>query len=306
MLAKDSHYILVLLVAVFFAGFSSVINANTLNSDDLNNSFAERDPLAVGTSLAVRNARVIVSDETDPIPSPLTATDTRIRLATGQGYYPFVSASLPQGGWSQALITQTFHQMGYEVDIHILPWSRGKMWTDEHRFLGTFPYVRSPKREQEYYFSVPINYIPVRFYVSRASNITDIQELSGKRLCLPYGYSDKFASGGIVDRLNLKINRVVDGAGCIGHVQRGWSDAGLTNSYVSLNEVTNTRLIDDKLLVLPTEVEQVSVHFIISKSYPNGREWMDNFNQAVQQLSKDGTKAKIDHIFSQIINSPSS
>ncbi|MGY0594880.1 MAG: substrate-binding periplasmic protein, partial [Paraglaciecola chathamensis] len=176
MLAKDSHYILVLLVAVFFAGFSSVINANTLNSDDLNNSFAVGDPLAVGTSLAVRNARVIVSDETDPIPSPLTATDTRIRLATGQGYYPFVSASLPQGGWSQALVTQTFHQMGYEVDIHILPWSRGKMWTDEHRFLGTFPYVRSPKREQEYYFSVPINYIPVRFYVSRASNITDIQE----------------------------------------------------------------------------------------------------------------------------------
>ena len=73
---------------------------------------------------------------------------------------------------------------------------------------------------------------------------------------------------------------------------------------MSLNEVTNTRLIDDKLLVLPTEVEQVSVHFIISKSYPNGREWMDNFNQAFQQLSKDGTKAKIDHIFSQIIDSP--
>lgn len=304
MLAKEPHYILVLLMVVFFAVFSGVIDANTLNSDDVNSLFAQHNSLTEHDSLAVGNTRIIVSDETYPIPSPLTATDNRIRLATGQGYYPFVSASLPQGGWSQALVTQTFHRMGYEVDIHILPWSRGKMWTDEHRFLGTFPYVRSPKREQEYYFSVPINYIPVRFYVSRASNITDIQELSGKRLCLPYGYSDEFASGGIVDRLNLKINRVVDGAGCIGHVQRGWSDAGLTNSYVSLNELTNTRLIDDKLLVLPTEVEQVSVHFIISKSYPNGREWMDNFNQTFQQLSKDGTKAKIDHIFSQIIDSP--
>lgn len=248
-------------------------------------------------------ARVIFPDEVGSIPPPLKATDQRIRLATGQGYYPFVSASLPQGGWSQALVTRTFIEMGHKVDIYILPWSRGQMWTEEQRFLGTFPYVYSPERAGKYFFSTPINYIPVRFFVSKASNITDIKQLKNKRLCLPYGYTDDFVAGGVIEQLDLKINRVLDGAGCIGHVQRGWSDAGLTNSYVSLNELTNTRLTDSKLRVLPGDIERVSLHFIISKSYPDGRAWMDKFNQAFERITLDGSKESIDHTFIRLIES---
>lgn len=252
------------------------------------------------------DARVIYTDDQGAAPKPFEAVNKRIRLTTGQSYFPFISAKMPHGGWSQALVTRTFAEMGLNVDIHILPWSRGERWTTEQRFLGTFPYVYSAQRAKKYYFSKPINFIPVRFYVSKASNFTDVQQLKDKRLCLPYGYSAEFVKGGVVESLNLKINRVVDGAACIGHVQRGWSDAGLTNDYVSVNEVNNDRLTDSKLVVLKKYVEQVSLHFIISTSYPEAKMWMDKFDRAFQRLIKSGAKAEIDNKFIRLLDSNSS
>jgi polar amino acid transport system substrate-binding protein len=137
--------------------------------------------------------------------------------------------------------------------------------------------------------------------VNKASNITQVQQLKNKRLCLPYGYSDKFVKGGVVDSLNLTINRVVDGAACIGHVQRGWSDAGLTNTYVSVNEITNSRLIDRELRIINADVEKVPLHFVISVSYPDAQTWMDNFNQAFYRITQNGVKAEIDNTFIQLI-----
>ena len=296
MAAREPHFTFALKACLLFSVISILQVASALDSPNL--PHANQDD-----SLEPNDARVIFAGEQSVAPKPYEAVNKRIRLTTGQSYFPFISAKMPHGGWSQALVTRTFAEMGLNVDIHVLPWSRGERWTTEQRFLGTFPYVYSAKRAKKYYFSKPINFIPVRFYVSQASNFTDVQQLKNKRLCLPYGYSADFVKDGVVDSLNLKINRVVDGAACIGHVQRGWSDAGLTNDYVSVNEVNNDRLTDSKLVVLKKDVEQVPLHFIISTSYPEARKWMDKFDRAFQRLIENGAKAEIDDQFTQLLDS---
>ncbi|WP_166424697.1 transporter substrate-binding domain-containing protein [Paraglaciecola sp. 20A4] len=292
MLAKELHCITAILIPVLCMWLSFISHASELTSQNTTKTNQQSEQL---------ENRSFVARVSGTSSALVNTTSEQIRLATGEGYYPYVSQRLPQGGWSQALVVGTFLEMGHKVDIHTLPWGRGQMWTEEKRFLGTFPYVYSAQRAEKFFFSTAINYISVRFYVAKTSNITDIQQLKNKRLCLPFGYSDDFAHDGVVDKLNLKINRVLDGAACIGHVQRGWSDAGLTNRYVSLNEVNNNRLIDSELRVLPTDLEKVNLHFIISKSYPDGQTWMERFNRAFSTLTKDGRKASIDQKFEQLI-----
>lgn len=293
MLAKELHCITAVLIPVLCMWLSFISHASEIKSQNTSRASQQSEQL---------ENRAFVASVSGTSPALVNTTSEQIRLATGEGYYPYVSQRLPQGGWSQALVAGTFLEMGHKVDIHTLPWSRGQMWTEEKRFLGTFPYVYSAQRAEKFFFSTAINYISVRFYVANASNITDVQQLKNKRLCLPFGYSDDFVDDGVVEKLNLKINRVLDGAACIGHVQRGWSDAGLTNSYVSLNEVSNNRLNDSELRVLPTDLEKVDLHFIISKSYPDAHAWIEKFNHAFNTLSKDGRKDAIDQKFIQLID----
>ena len=269
MLAKELHCITAILISVSCMWLSFISHASELKIQSTSKASQQSEPLENRTFLA---------SVSGTSPALVNSTSERIRLATGKGYYPYVSQRLPQGGWSQALVTGTFLEMGHKVDIHTLPWGRGQMWTEEKRFLGTFPYVYSAQRAEKFFFSTAINYISVRFYVAKTSNITDVQQLKNKRLCLPFG------------------------AACIGHVQRGWSDAGLTNSYVSLNEVSNNRLNDSELRVLPTDLEKVDLHFIISKSYPDAHAWIEKFNHAFNTLSKDGRKGAIDQKFMQLID----
>ena len=232
------------------------------------------------------------------------AEHAEVNVTTGEGYFPYIDSKLSSGGWSQALVEQTFLLMGLGINVEVLPWSRGLKWTQDAKFLGTFPYVYSAERAEHFLFSSAINYVPIHMYVAANSDFKQIEQMQGKRLCIPHGYTIGQAEQLIITQYAMTVNRARDAIGCIGHVRRGWSDAGLTNGYVSPTKLTGAENGAAPIVIFEQQLSSEPLYFLISKSYPNAEQWMEKFNLAFAQLAANGQKHTIDQQFLQSITQP--
>lgn len=228
----------------------------------------------------------------------------KVKLATGEGYSPYVDKNMPDGGWSISLIKQTFNKMNLDVSIEILPWKRALKWTEEGEFLGTFPFVFSEQRANEFIFSTPINHVPVHMYVSSQSNYSKPSDLMNKRLCFPLGYSLGIAVKSIIERYQMSVNRTKDGRGCVLHVQKGWSDAGLTNGHMQANKFVLDPKLDNKIVILPEQLALVPLHLVIAKNTVNAQQWMEKFDHAFFLLGQSGEKSATDAQFIKLLEEP--
>ena len=50
------------------------------------------------------------------------------------------------------IIVKAFKEVGYTAEIEFLPWKRGFMETQNHKYFGTFPYVANDERKKEFFF----------------------------------------------------------------------------------------------------------------------------------------------------------
>ena len=224
-----------------------------------------------------------------------------VRLVTGDSYFPFISPALPYGGWSNAIVKSVFKEMGIMPAIDVMPWSRGAKWTRENRYLGTFPYVHSEGREEDFLFSQPINHVPIRIFTSKNNGITERKHLHKKRLCLPHGFLVSQTIERLKNQYELVINRAKDTAACFGHVDKGWSDLGLINGYTSIAHITDVFEQPDAFLVLPKPVNTVPLYFIVSRTYPDGEKWMQSFNTALNRIKEKGELSALNRQFTLLL-----
>jgi polar amino acid transport system substrate-binding protein len=227
-----------------------------------------------------------------------------VKLATGEGYSPFIDNKLPDGGWSSSLVKQTFSRMNLFTTIDILPWKRALKWTREGKFLATFPFVYSKQRAEHFLFSTAINFVPVHMFVASDSKFTSAEQLKNKRLCFPFSYSLDSIEQGIVDKYQMSINRAKDGIGCVKHVQKGWSDAGLTNGYIHADRLPKNEGNDTSIVIFPEQLALMPLYLIISKDNSNAQQWINEFDHAFTLMQKSGEKAKTDQLYLDLINTP--
>ncbi|GGD73992.1 substrate-binding periplasmic protein [Lacimicrobium alkaliphilum] len=222
-----------------------------------------------------------------------------VKLVTGDNYFPYAYDGLPEGGWSVAVIAAVFAKMEQPIETEIVPWNRGLMWTEEGQYLGTYPYVYSNQRNEKFLYSEAINKVPARIYVARNSGITEIGHLQGKRLCIPHGYSAEGIYAELLLQWRMVMIRAQNGMACIRHVEKGWSDVGLTNGYMT-SEVNRERFgIGSDLVILAHELDPIPLYFVISRSYPDAQTWINRFNTALKTLIDTGEKQQIDEKYRQ-------
>ncbi|GAA0855176.1 substrate-binding periplasmic protein [Aliiglaciecola litoralis] len=223
-------------------------------------------------------------------------------LVTGDNYFPFASSSALKGGWSQAIVVAVFNQMKHPIEIESLPWQRGYQWALEGQYIGTFPYVHSKARANEFYFSEPINTVPVRIYVAAKSDITDLPSLNKKSLCLPYGYvMDSWSERFFAD-YEFTISRAKNAIGCANKVLKRWSDFGFINGYFTEPQLKARFGSSDEVRILQEEVGQIPLHFIVSKKIPSAEVIIKQFNQALNELDQNGQKSQIDQAYLDWLN----
>ncbi|MDU0356047.1 transporter substrate-binding domain-containing protein [Paraglaciecola aquimarina] len=222
-----------------------------------------------------------------------------VTLATGKHYSPFVDASLPDGGWSVSIVKGVLEEMSLSYSLTILPWERALKWTREDKLFATFPYVYSERRAKTLLYSNPINFVPVHMYVAKHADFSDIESLTNKRLCFPYDYALSTLEKEVVDKLSMTVNRVKDSTGCIRHVHKGWSDAGLINGHINADKLS----LDNNLIkIFPKQIVAVPLSLVINKSRENAQAWMDQFNNALTIINNNGERALIDQQYYLLLN----
>lgn len=218
-----------------------------------------------------------------------------VKLATGKGYAPFVDEDLSAGGWSVDIVRHTFKQLSLDIQLDVLPWDRALKWTKDRKVLAAFPFVYSKLRAEQFLFSEPINYVPIHMYVAKDSGFLSIEQLKGKRLCFPLDYTIGSVEQAIFDKFEMIINRAKDGFACVKHVNKGWSDAGITNGYIDaarINIISDEKV--DSIRIFNELLGNTPLYLVISKQHPQGQKWIDEFNHGLKLLESSGKKSIID------------
>lgn len=220
--------------------------------------------------------------------SPSSAQAETIRLVSGNLYPPFADERLPQGGVATAIVRAVFARMGYRVEIDHIDWAQGMEMTAQQRYLGSFPWFKNEERLQRFFYSKNIISSRPRLWLhtNLAASVDELEKMKGRTLCVPTGwavegYLQPMVQGGqiiridgvdIVDCFKKLHARQVDAVSVDRRLGRMAADRVDTAAWVNSYQFAP----------VPTDH-----HLIISRSYPNGERWIQEFDKVLQQMQDD-------------------
>lgn len=221
-------------------------------------------------------------------------------LTTGSSYFPYVDKKAQDGGWSVSLVKAIFKRMNTPIYIDYLPWQRGYKWALEGKYQGTFPYVYTDERAKSFIYSKKINSIPVRIYTSKEMKVNTLADVTGARLCLPYGHSLSSEQSAFIKAYKLSVQRAADAGGCIVQVSKGWGEVGFTNGYLQGDYNSALFEVLDSVNIIDIPVATIPLYYIVSKELENAQAHIDKFNAALAFIEQSGERRQIDARFEAI------
>lgn len=227
--------------------------------------------------------------------APAPANDA-IPLVTGNGYPPFTDESLPGRGLATTVVETIFRANGIPFTLTFLPWNRAEKGTESGRYLGTFPYVRTPEREALFDYSDPIYRVLVQVYVPKGKSfeLNHPAGLAGKSVCKPQGYALEDDLKPLVESGKLKLESPADLDTCIKMMKAGRVDTVTENNIVFWDAVQRLYGTTNDFEALPYPLADNRLYFIVSKKHPDGQRILDLFNKALRDLKKAGTLPHLD------------
>ena len=217
-----------------------------------------------------------------------------ILLVTGNDYAPFTGKDLPNGGMITEIVTSVFSRIGYEPAVTFRPWKRGQAETRSGKFCGTFPYIITEERKNNFYFSDPLHTLHTRIFVSKDSVIHNLEDLREKRICIPLGFAvTKKFNEFLKENIIREKENPVDLSGCLKMILSGRKDFFVINDTSGWMTIKNTHQSHDHFRTLDTIVGEETEHLIISKSYPNASTIIAQFNAGLKDLEKSNVLQKI-------------
>lgn len=221
--------------------------------------------------------------------TPTMASD--VKLVTGDGFEPFTSKDMDNGGMITEVVRSSYRNAGHSVKIDFMPWKRGLRMLQEGEVTGTFPYVKTEKRKRKYYFSNPIvtSKKVVITQKGKENEIQSYEDLEGKDSCRIDGYSQpnkKIAKMRKTGELENAAT-VQSLANCLKMLRAGRIDVAFSAKrnavYVAKKELNAVNEIGISDFVVKT----VDYHLIVSKE-KGSKSDIQMFNQALSDLRDSG------------------
>ena len=218
-----------------------------------------------------------------------------VKLMTGNDYPPFADQGLPEGGMATDVVRTAFKRMGYAPDIVFRPWSRGMVEAQSGQYLATFPWAHSDEREGNFVFSDPLYQFNQYFFTNAGSDVsgTSEEDVTGKRLCLPIGYTTATLDDWI-EREVIKMVRPPSLTACFQMLDSGRADLIRVNDIIGWSTVdavfgdrSNFRVVDGGPV-------RVSVQYVLfSRNHPDTPDVSVRFNAELDKMNQDGTIFRI-------------
>lgn len=115
-----------------------------------------------------------------------------INLVTGE-WEPFTGKQLENYGIITEIVTAVFNEMGYKPNFFFYSWTVAPSRMLEGDFLATFPFIKSPAREEKFLFSDPLLSVEIVLFYKETSlkakeEIKRVEDLSRFRIGRVDGY----------------------------------------------------------------------------------------------------------------------
>lgn len=220
-----------------------------------------------------------------------------VALAIGE-FPPYTSESLQHHGIASQIVTEAFAQVDIEVTFAFFPWPRAYKQTQvmNNIWIGTFPWIWTPQRDDDFVFSDPIieSHDYLYFLDGDQESYPNMEALEGTILGAPIHVSYPLLEqmeaeqrltiervGTYEDLFGRLLHRRIEVISLEEHVGRYLMQALLDGEEM-------TRIAKSRF---PTEERRY--HLMISKRHPQSRLIVEKFNQGLEQLHRSGRYEEI-------------
>lgn len=211
-------------------------------------------------------------------------------FVTGDGYPPFTGRDLPEEGLFTVMMNEIYAQAGRPVAVRFRPWRRAMFLTRKGVYHGTFPYIRTAKRAETFYFSEPVYHSRQRLLVLRSSGLTpdSVEDLAGLSYCNPRGYTTRTGLEHLVRTGRIRRWSPPTMRACIEMLDEERVD------FVGIGLLQRRRMIRE-VFDDPSRVRFVDVglpddrlYVMFPRSQPNARALRDEFNVLLKKARESG------------------
>lgn len=229
------------------------------------------------------------------------AAQETVRLATLE-WEPYIGSRMRNNGYVAEVVVEAFKRVDYKTEIIFFPWARAVKMTESGQLDGVFPEYFNESRKENFVFSEPFPGGPVGLFKRKDSvaaysvnpQINQVEALRGLQDST-FGVVRGYINTAEFDAATfLKKEEVVS------------DELNLTKLYhrriqfIFIDKYVAEHLIKNNFPHYEAELEFMLPaleikHFYIafSKQAPDYQSKLKAFNSGLQQITQDGTLAKI-------------
>lgn len=216
-----------------------------------------------------------------------------VRLATGDGMSPHTGKDLSHYGMLTEIVQRSFQLAGHDTTLDWAPWKRGYELAKLGEYDATFPYARSPEREQEYLYSDRL-YGGIRAVYARPGNTIDPARPETFRgaYCAPPGYliysqiETQVANGAV--RLRRPSSLVT----CAKMLALGRVDFFIADA-TSGDEALKQAGVGRSVVRLAKPFDKAEFYLIVPRNRSDAQTLIGEFNAGLKRLKASGEYAHI-------------
>jgi polar amino acid transport system substrate-binding protein len=128
------------------------------------------------------------------------AAAEKIKISTGH-WPPYLNQALPENGFLAQIVSESFRNQGYDVELVFLPWSRSLAMVKAGRYAASAVWSCTEARSREFLYSAPILPYQYVFYHRADEDFewSSFDDLKGKSVGLTQDYSYGTTLSGAID-----------------------------------------------------------------------------------------------------------
>lgn len=215
------------------------------------------------------------------------AESRKIVLASSE-YPPYFGQNLPNFGGISEIVVEAYRRVGYEVEIQFYPWIRALQMVKEGKCDGMFALWRTPEREQWLAFSDPLPANTLGFFKRKADTIvfTRMEDLKSYQIGTVRGYANPVAFEAATYLKRQEVSADVQNLRKLAahRIDLALIDKAL--AYYLLR--TALPEAQEQLVWLEPPVQVLPQHLVISKQAAEFQRKMDDFNNGLSRITRDG------------------
>ncbi len=215
--------------------------------------------------------------------------DSGLDLVTGNDFAPFTGETLPQGGMLTEVVLGAFKAVGLSYEVRFMPWKRGYDGVVAGKYLGSFPYVRTPERESEVLYSDPLMEVRQLVYLSARTPMEfhTPRDFKGRSVCAPVGYALPTELTAMIATGDLVRESPADLPACVRMVATDRVDAFIIDEFTGQAAVANV-VAERDIRVSDQPYARVGQHLVLSRANPEAPAVMAAFNSGLKKLKESG------------------